>query len=57
MATGGRTGVEGAGSGAVGPPFLLGFQPGRGLPPGVHACSWPLQPSLGSGCGLVAKSC
>ena len=38
MAAGGRTGVEGAGSGAVGPPLLLGCQSGRGLPPGVRAC-------------------
>lgn len=48
MAAGG-TGVEGAGSGAVGPPFLLGCQSGRGLPLGVRACAWPLQPSLGLG--------
>ena len=56
MAAGG-TGVEGAGSGAVGPPFLLGCQSGRGLPLGVRACSWPLQPYLGPDYVLVAKSC
>lgn len=48
MAAGG-TGVEGAGSGAVGPPFLLGCQSGPGLPLGVRACAWPLQASLGPG--------
>ena len=57
MAAGGRTGVEGAGSGAVGPPFLLHGQSGPGLPPGVRACLRPLQPPLGPACGLVAKSC
>ena len=57
MAAGGRTGVEGAGSGAAGPPFLLPCQSGPGLPPGVCACSRLLQPPLGPGCGFVAKSC